>query len=100
MELRGDTRRGAARKLTAAVCVLLVAFGLSLQAIHLHLDAKPGTAKPCSTCLGAHTPLQSSQAAPSISLAAAPVGVIAVSLVRHVPFRPFSLYNRPPPSQA
>jgi hypothetical protein len=90
----------AAMKVASVACILLVGLGLSLEAGHLHLNARLGPAKHCSVCLSPHVALASASASPVVSESAQPAAQVTAESSGHVKFHSFSLYNRPPPLQA
>jgi hypothetical protein len=101
MELsRRPVGQSTAKKVASVACILLVGLGLSLEATHLHLDAKLAPAKHCSVCLSPHAALASAGASPVVSQTASTATLVTAETAGHVPFHSFSLYNRPPPPQA
>ncbi len=98
MSFRNSARRGAGFKTAVIVCAVLVGFALSLQAAHVHLDAKSRAAKHCSICSGAQIALPSALGQIAVANVSTAFGRVIAETYVHVQFLFFSLFNRPPPS--
>src|SRR6266568_5154991 len=98
MSFRNSAQQGAGFKTAVIVCAVLVGLALSLQAAHVHLDAKSRAAKHCSICSGVHIALPSAQGHIAVANVNTAVGRVVIETYVHVQFHSFSLFNRPPPS--
>lgn len=99
--LRPGTGRGAsptARLLLGVLCVALVLFGATLQAVHTHANDSL-THADCSLCATAHVVTQvAAQPAPNqVAFAIAQVSV-APALTPLSELHHFALFTRPPPA--
>ncbi|MBW4028191.1 MAG: hypothetical protein HIU93_12420 [Acidobacteria bacterium] len=86
-----------ARLLLAILCVALVLFGATLQAVHTHADDSL-THADCSLCATAHVVTQvAAQPAPNqVAFLIAQVNV-APALIPMSELHHFALFTRPPP---